>query len=327
MGRPRKNIEIGKEYGWLTVLSEAPKSESGHIRWNVRCRCGDENMVQTGFLAKPNCKCRKCSNIYDRQHRRLSQVGEILNGWRLLEEVGKTQNGAILYRCECIYCGHVHIKTRGTISLSKGTGCVNCRPDYHFTIHDSYAVGRLACGTEFKVDTQFISVVKNLRLQINSKGYIMCTDSTRSGIRLHWLVMGHETQPPFAVDHINRDKTDCRSANLRFVTAQQNAMNRSIGRNSTTGYVGVCFIKPQKRYRACIGFNDKDIYLGSSRDPVECAQMYNLAAQFLFGAYRGHHNDVPPAPKHLKNQIEEKCRPYTLASLIAQTPCAIYDPA
>ena len=32
MPRPRKQIELGKEYGWLTVLSEAPKDSTGHIR-------------------------------------------------------------------------------------------------------------------------------------------------------------------------------------------------------------------------------------------------------------------------------------------------------
>ena len=96
MPRPRKQIELGKEYGWLTVLSEAPKDSTGHIRWNVRCRCGNEHVVQTGFLAKPNCKCRKCSDKHDRPQRRLSAVGDVLNGWRLLDEVGKNPQGALL---------------------------------------------------------------------------------------------------------------------------------------------------------------------------------------------------------------------------------------
>ena len=51
MAKPHKHIEIGAEYGRLTVLSEAPKDSFGHIRWNVRCRCGTEYIVLTSFLS------------------------------------------------------------------------------------------------------------------------------------------------------------------------------------------------------------------------------------------------------------------------------------
>ena len=136
MPRQAKQVTIGKEYGWLTVLSRAPKDKTGHIRWNVRCRCGKEYMVQTAFLFKPNCKCRDCSDKTDRANRRLSTVGDVINGWRILEEVGKNSHGAILYLCECTHCGYTTIKTRGAISSVKGNMCVNCIPDYHFVIRD-----------------------------------------------------------------------------------------------------------------------------------------------------------------------------------------------
>ena len=327
MPKPRKQIEIGKEYGWLTVLSEAPKDATGHIRWNVQCRCGNEYTVQTAFLSKPNCKCRKCSDRNDRSHRRLSTVGDVLNGWHLCEEVGKNPQGAILYRCECIYCGHITIKTRGAISRVKGNGCVNCKPDYHFVVNGDSATGTLPDGTEFQIDTRLIPTVQQYYWKKNSKGYITCSNRGIPKLHLHWLALGFQSTPEYIIDHISRDKTDCRSINLRLVSPQQNSMNRSIGRNSTTGYVGVCFLKRRNRYQAKICLNNHNIYLGTSHDPIECAQMYNLASKILFGEYRGHQNDVPPASTELKNRIQIKCRPYMVDSLLAQMPCAICESA
>lgn len=327
MARPRKQIELGKGYGWLTVLSEASKDATGHIRWNVRCRCGVEYAVQTSFLNNPNCKCRVCSDKHDRSKRRMSAVGDVLNGWRILSEVGKNSQGALLYQCECIYCGHTAIKTRGSLTLVKGNGCVCCKPDYHFIIHGNSATGTLSDGTEFQIDTALIPSVQKYHWKKNEKGYITRSNRGLPKLHLHWLALGYQEAPEHIIDHINRDKTDCRSSNLRLVTPQQNSMNRSIGRNCTTGYVGVCFHKRRNRYQAKISLNNRNIHLGTSSDPIECAQMYNAASQILFGEYCGHQNAVPPASAELKNRIQDKCRPYMVASLIAQMPCTMCESA
>jgi len=41
-------------------------------------------------------------------------------------------------------------------------------------------------------------------------------------------------------DHVNRNKSDNRRANLRECTAHQNQMNKLISKNNKSGYVGVC---------------------------------------------------------------------------------------
>jgi len=321
MAKPRKLIEIGKEYGWLTVLGEAPKDATGHIRWEVECRCGSRHTVLTGFLSKPNCKCRKCSNQYDSNKRRLSKIGDVFNGWKLVEEVGKTASGAILYRCECIRCSHTAIRTRGNISITKGIGCINCKPDYHFVIHKNSATGVLPDGTEFQIDAQLIPTFQQYNWCRNAKGYIIRSNGGMPKLLLHWLALGYNEAPTNIIDHINRDKTDCRSANLRVVTPQQNSMNRSLQRNNTSGYTGVVHLKKENTYIARVGLNNRDIYLGQSKDPVECAQMYNIASRLLFGEFCGHRNDVPPGDVAMKNLIKNKCRPYLTEALIAQAPC------
>jgi len=327
MPKPRIKIDLGQEYGWLTVLSEAPKDATGHIRWNVRCRCGKEYMVQTNFLVKPNCKCLDCSRKYDNAQRRLSKIGDVLNGWRIQEEVGKTTQGAILYRCECVHCGHITVKTRGAISVVKRESCANCKPDYHFVIKGNSATGTLPDGTKFQIDQSLIATVQQYHWRKKDNGYIIRSNRGMPKLYLHWLALGYQGTPDHLIDHINRDKTDCRTANLRYVTSQQNSMNRSIGRNCTTGYVGVCYHKQRKKYQAKISLNNRNIHLGTSSNPIECAQMYNIASLLLFGEYRGHQNDVPSANTELKNRIYIKCRPYMVDSLMAQMPCTMHESA
>ncbi len=189
-------------------------------------------------------------------------------------------------------------------------------------------MGTLPDGTEFTIDALLIPTFNKYYWHKNSKGYISRGNRGLPKLLLHWLALGFKESPEnILIDHINRVKTDCSTSNLRLVTIQQNAMNRSIGRNNTTGYVGVCHIKDKNRYIARIGLDNQYIYLGSSKDPIECAQMYNLASQFLFGEYRGHQNDVPQASLTLQKRIQDKCRPYMVASQMAKMPCTINESA
>ena len=123
------------------------------------------------------------------------------------------------------------------------------------------------------------------------------------------------------IDHINRDRSDCRKRNLRLVTMQQNCMNSSVIHSSATGLRGVTFDKAKGMYIARIGLNDKRIYLGSSKNPEICAQMYNWAATIIFGEFAGELNDVPEPPEWIKRQVERKCKPYLVEAMVATQPC------
>ena len=70
------------------------------------------------------------------------------------------------------------------------------------------------------------------------KKYIISSGRNDGLIRLHRFVLGL-TDENVIVDHINRNTLDCRRENLRIVTDQQNSMNKSLQKNSTTGYTGV----------------------------------------------------------------------------------------
>lgn len=317
MAKPRKIFEIGKEYGHLTVLGEAPKRNDGHIQWHVRCRCGKEYDVLTGFLSKPNCKCLECSRK-EPNIRTLPYVpGYIINGWEIISETDPNIRGIRQYICRCLKCGCTSVRTIGSMKNRKGTICIHCVPDYNFRYDGDTAIGTLPDGTEFLIDANMVEEVARYHWGVSRKGYIECTNNNRPYSKLHCLVLRHPYSQTIFIDHINRKKTDCRTVNLRLVNAQQNAMNKSLSKNNTTGYVGVCYNPKVQRYNARIFLNERAIYLGSSKDPIECAQMYNIASELLFKEYGGYKNDVGAPTAHLQQHVMNKCAPFLMESFIA----------
>ena len=80
--------------------------------------------------------------------------------------------------------------------------------------------------------------------------------------RLAWLYV-HGNWPKDQIDHINRDRSDNRLANLRDVSHKQNHQNRSKSSNNTSGHPGIYWNKQNSKWVAQIQHNHKLIYLGS----------------------------------------------------------------
>ena len=93
--------------------------------------------------------------------------------------------------------------------------------------------------------------------------------------RIIWLWMIGEW-PELHLDHINGDRSDNRLCNLREATYSQNAQNRKLANNNTSGYKGVSF----KSNKWVAGIN-----LGAFNTKEEAALAYNEAATKLFGEY------------------------------------------
>lgn len=95
---------------------------------------------------------------------------------------------------------------------------------------------------------------------------------------LHHLIIGY---PPTGkqVDHINRNKLDNRRENLRFVTPQQNLLNRAVKAK------GVCFDNTHKKWKAyydkiTLGQPKKRINIGTFKTREEAVA---ARVQFLTG--------------------------------------------
>lgn len=327
LAKPKMHIEIGREYGWFTVLGHAPKDSFGHIRYHVRCRCGHEQDVQTSVLGKGTAKCRECATKYNAASERANIVGKKYAHFDVLKEIPRKANGVRRFLCKCRFCGNISIKTKGQIERRKIMRCEHCPPDYHFSVNGNTAVGILPDGSEFTVDAADVERVSQMRWSRHSSGYIVsdgCRGKFRR-IRLHEFLLNPRGIPNIIIDHVNRNKLDCRRSNLRFVTPQQNCMNKSLSRNNKTGYAGVFFDNSMGCYRAKIGINDQRISLGRSDNPIECAQMYNWAAMLLFREFAGHRNDVPEPTEKIKHQVTEKCLPFMADADLATQACSLFS--
>ena len=94
--------------------------------------------------------------------------------------------------------------------------------------------------------------------------------------RLAWLYVYGEW-PERDIDHINGDGTDNRIINLRLATTAQNAMNRMLRRDNTSGVKGVSWNKKSGQWLAHIGYGGKILHLGLF-DTIEEAKVARLKA-------------------------------------------------
>lgn len=101
-----------------------------------------------------------------------------------------------------------------------------------------------------------------------------------SAHRLVWLYMVGAF-PPDQIDHINRNKSDNRFANLRAVTGSENQHNANLKITNTSGYKGVYYHKTNKKWAAEICLNNVKNRLGNFSTPEEASAAY-LAAQKIY---------------------------------------------
>jgi hypothetical protein len=324
MAKSRLNIKPGDQFGWLTVIAEIEKSNNGHRTILVQCRCGKQYTVMTSYLTHGEPKCLECSRKENSKkvRKKKSKIGDVINNWKILREVGKNRAGGILYECKCLLCGSVSIKTRGSLTTSKGHGCIKCKPEYNFMIQGDIAEGTLPDGSKFKIDVSDIELFSKYFWHKGKNGYILGNVDGEKRVRLHNYLLGYKNKQGICVDHKNRNKLDCSRKNLRIVTAQQNAMNKGFKKN-LSGYFGVSPASKSKGYVARIGMNNKEIILGKSQDPVLCAQMHDIASKILFGEFAGYQNNVPEATKELKEHIKILLKPYMEESREATQECGL----
>lgn len=97
--------------------------------------------------------------------------------------------------------------------------------------------------------------------------------------RLAWLYMTG-AWPAGEIDHINQCRSDNRWCNLRDVSLAENQHNRRLGKNNTSGYLGVA-ATPDGRWVARINASGERRYLGTFACPEEAGRAYRAAKSTL----------------------------------------------
>jgi len=255
--------------------------------------------------------------------KRQSLIGTTVNNWLILEYIGNSKSNGSIYSCKCLSCGTICKKTYSQLVRNKTFRCENCKPYYDFKVNGDAATGILPDGTHFTIDVGLMDEFSKYYWHLNSKGYIQRGNRNLPKMMLHWFAFGAERPTSGYIDHINRDKLDNRSTNLRVVTSHQNNLNHGKLSTNKSGFVGVFKNKKNGKWHSKIMLNNKNIHLGDTDNLIEAAQMYNVAASIVFGEFAGHENDVPNPSKEIVSKVYEKLVARLDEAFIVRLPAEI----
>jgi HNH endonuclease/AP2 domain len=126
---------------------------------------------------------------------------------------------------------------------------------------------------------------------LSSSGYLIgYLDYSRYPLhRVAWFYMTGRW-PTDEIDHKNRQKTDNHFANLREATHGQNTINGKTRCDNTSGYRGVHVHNRRNtiKYSSAIGFNGKQLHLGTFDTPEAAYAAYCKAAETMHGEFATH---------------------------------------
>ena len=131
-----------------------------------------------------------------------------------------------------------------------------------------------------------------LKQSWDSVGYLkvnlFCEGKVKT-YNLHKLVASAFCENPNncnRIDHIDTNKENNNSENLRFCTTLQNNWNRSKTTKQTSSkYKGVVFNKRSNKYHARIRIHGKLKHIGLFANEDDAARAYNIAAEELQGEF------------------------------------------
>jgi hypothetical protein len=138
-----------------------------------------------------------------------------------------------------------------------------------------------------KIDIDIIDKIKEYKWHIISSGYAYCSVLK---LLLHRYIMNLNKDDYFFIDHINRDKLDCRRCNLRISDKITNSQNQSIRKDNASGIIGVSKTKNGK-WRAYIhkhqgeNIKSKYIQIGTFNCKEEAIRNRLLAEIEYFGDF------------------------------------------
>lgn len=111
----------------------------------------------------------------------------------------------------------------------------------------------------------------------------------RGFIQMHRLIMeqilGHSLARGSQVDHVNLNRLDNRRENLRLSNKSQNAANTTLRKSNKSGYKGVNWSKPNKKWQAAICHQYHRYHLGFFDTPEEAHAAYCEKAKELHGEF------------------------------------------
>lgn len=271
--------------------------------WQCDCACGGECVSRASSIRSGSVKSCGCLHK-DKMHENfIDMTGWVMKAHGVLES-----RLTVLYRtddyvnpttgdstakwhcvCECgNECDSIGSRIRDGSILS--CGCLRTektreRGFENKKYNDYEILGDVVRGkfsaTEgfFLIDIDDYYKLNHYCWNIDKSGYVVATD-TESGktVKMHQLIAGKHC------DHINRDKTDNRRANLRKATETENKRNHKKRKDNTSGFTGVGFLRGKWTASISDG-HGKAIYLGVFTDKEDAIRVRLKAEAERYGDF------------------------------------------
>jgi hypothetical protein len=148
--------------------------------------------------------------------------------------------------------------------------------------NDSIAIRKIIKNNKEHVilldDDIYIKLYK-ISLHLNNDGYPLLSNKQ--------ILSRYVTNAKIGeiIDHINGNKLDNRSCNLRKVTNKENRYNSSKQKGTSSKYIGVYYNKLRKKWYTTIRVNNKLLYLGCYHDEDTAGKVRDEATKKYFGIY------------------------------------------
>lgn len=191
----------------------------------------------------------------------------------------KVINGYSLIRGDSLSCGCYKVEA---------TKNNNSKNNIYDLINDEYYIGYTQKSDKFYFDKEDYDIVSQYCWDIDSSSrYVKTIDkiNNEGKLYLHRLVMKCKKNDGIIIDHKDRNRVDCRKNNLRIVTEIQNAINKGIRTNNTSGKTGVSWNKRKEKWECYITVNKNRIGLGYYDEFEEAVRIRKCAEEKYFGEY------------------------------------------
>lgn len=124
--------------------------------------------------------------------------------------------------------------------------------------------------------------------QRNYQTYYAAREGAGRKLRMHNEIMrflGVEIPDGRTVDHRDGDGLNNQFENLRVATRQEQNRNRRRRVDNLSGFTGVTWDKSNKKWRAQVMVDGKNIFLGLFFDPISAAHVRDAFVREHFGAF------------------------------------------
>ena len=117
---------IGKRFGILTVIEQAPSDANGRRRWVCDCDCGGQTTVITANLTRGHSTSCGCKRFHDLTGQRIGRLTVLGRSERLGSRGKRT---VPLWECRCD-CGAIVYKATDTLTNPALSMCADCAAKY-----------------------------------------------------------------------------------------------------------------------------------------------------------------------------------------------------